>query len=58
MEGRCIGTPIHGPDGRMVEALSISSPVFAPAWLRYAHWRPFSAAEQDPMCMRRSADVF
>lgn len=28
MEGRCIGAPIHGPDGRMVAALSISSPVF------------------------------
>jgi len=28
MEGRCIGAPIHGPDGRIVAALSISSPVF------------------------------
>jgi DNA-binding IclR family transcriptional regulator len=28
MEGRCIGAPIHGPDGRVVAALSISSPVF------------------------------
>lgn len=28
IEGRCIGAPIHGPDGRVVAALSISSPVF------------------------------
>jgi IclR family KDG regulon transcriptional repressor len=28
IEGRCIGAPIHGPDGRIVAALSISSPVF------------------------------
>jgi DNA-binding IclR family transcriptional regulator len=28
IEGRCIGAPIYGPDGRMVAALSISSPVF------------------------------
>ena len=28
MEGRCIGAPIYGPDGRVAAALSISSPVF------------------------------
>lgn len=28
MEGRCIGAPIHGPDGRVVAALSVSGPVF------------------------------
>jgi DNA-binding IclR family transcriptional regulator len=28
IEGRCIGAPIHGPDGRIVAALSVSSPVF------------------------------
>ena len=28
IEGRCIGAPIHGPDGRVVAALSISGPVF------------------------------
>ncbi len=28
VEGRCIGAPIAGPDGRVVAALSISGPVF------------------------------
>ena len=28
MEGRCIGAPIRGPEGRLVGALSISGPVF------------------------------
>jgi IclR family KDG regulon transcriptional repressor len=28
MEGRCIGAPLSGPDGRVVAALSISGPVF------------------------------
>jgi IclR family KDG regulon transcriptional repressor len=28
LEGRCIGAPIIGPDGRVVAALSISGPVF------------------------------
>ena len=28
LEGRCIGAPIVGPDGRVVAALSISGPVF------------------------------
>jgi DNA-binding IclR family transcriptional regulator len=28
MEGRCIGAPVFGPDGRVVGALSISGPVF------------------------------
>jgi DNA-binding IclR family transcriptional regulator len=28
MEGRCIGAPIHGPNERVVAALSISGPVF------------------------------
>jgi IclR family acetate operon transcriptional repressor len=27
IEGRCIGAPIYGPEGRVVAALSISSPV-------------------------------
>ncbi len=28
MEGRCIGAPVRGPDGRVLAALSISGPVF------------------------------
>jgi DNA-binding IclR family transcriptional regulator len=28
IEGRCIGAPIHGPDWRVIGALSISGPVF------------------------------
>lgn len=28
MEGRYVGAPILGPDGRIVAALSISGPVF------------------------------
>lgn len=28
MEGRCVGAPIPGPDGRVVAALSISGPLF------------------------------
>jgi IclR family KDG regulon transcriptional repressor len=28
LEGRCIGAPVVGPDGRVVAALSISGPVF------------------------------
>lgn len=28
IEGRCIGAPIHGPDNRVIAALSISGPVF------------------------------
>jgi DNA-binding IclR family transcriptional regulator len=28
LEGRCIGAPVHGPDGNVVAALSISGPVF------------------------------
>ncbi len=28
IEGRCIGAPITGPDGRVIAALSISGPVF------------------------------
>lgn len=28
IDGRCVGAPIHGPDGAIVAALSISGPVF------------------------------
>jgi|SRR5579872_3757949 len=28
MEGRCLGAPIHGPDGRVIAALSVSGPEF------------------------------
>lgn len=28
LDGRCIGAPVIGPDGRVVAALSISGPVF------------------------------
>ena len=28
IEGRCVGAPISGPDGRVIAALSISGPVF------------------------------
>jgi DNA-binding IclR family transcriptional regulator len=28
LDGRCIGAPVSGPDGRVVAALSISGPVF------------------------------
>jgi DNA-binding IclR family transcriptional regulator len=28
LDGRCIGAPVLGPDGRAVAALSISGPVF------------------------------
>ncbi len=28
LDGRSIGAPVHGPDGRVLGALSISSPLF------------------------------
>jgi DNA-binding IclR family transcriptional regulator len=28
LDGRCIGAPVHGPDGRVLGAVSISSPLF------------------------------
>ena len=28
LEGRCIGAPVEGPDGRVIAAVSVSGPVF------------------------------
>lgn len=40
LEGRCIGAPISGPDGSVVAALSISSPVFRMDMARARSWAP------------------
>jgi DNA-binding IclR family transcriptional regulator len=40
MEGRCIGAPITGSDGRLIGALSISGPVFRMDMARARAWAP------------------